>query len=211
MPAKTVQPLMPHDRTGNPSCSIQNSTCSQNKHLRLTPRPKPCAPFWGPKVEGLGFRVLGFRVRPTPRVLPQLRSHRPRQVWLGLDVWGVGGLGVGGGIITVPSAAAVLTCKTQYFGNPHAKTLHSCSRASDYQSIHAQTRMTFMFENITLPKHPCPNYNNVHVREHPITRQFHAQAIIAFVLQVHPSTRNTAPSGTRSMSFPGALMPKHHA
>ena len=30
--------------------------------------------------------------------------------------------------------------------------------------------MTFMFNSIRLPEHTCPNYNNVHVPEHPITR-----------------------------------------
>ena len=104
---------------------------------------------------------LGFKVRPTPRVLPEPRSHRP--------LGSLGGRG-GGRMITVPSAAAILTCKTQFFGNPHAKTPHSCLRASDYQSIDAQAIVTFMFESIPLPEHPCPNYNNIHAQGHPITR-----------------------------------------
>ena len=42
----------------------------------------------------LGFRDLGFRVFPMPRVLPQPRSHRLRQVWFGF--WKFGGRGGGG-------------------------------------------------------------------------------------------------------------------
>ena len=38
----------------------------------------------------------GFSVRPTPGVLPQPRSHRSRQVWLGLEIRG-GGVARGGG------------------------------------------------------------------------------------------------------------------
>ena len=130
-----------------------------------------------------------------PRVLPQPTSHPPRQVWLGLEVFKGGGVG---GIITVNSAAAILACKTLYFGNPHAKTPHSCSRASEYQSIHAQATMTFMFESVPFPEHSCSKASHY--------QTIHAQAIITFALQVHPSARNTAPSGTKSMSFPGALM-----
>ena len=69
--------------------------------------------------------------------------------------------------MTFASATAILTCKTQFLGMPHAKTPHTCSRASDYQSINAQTIMTLTDRRI----------------------------MITFVLQVHPSTRNTAPSG----------------
>ena len=64
-----------------------------------------------------------------PRVPQQPRSHRPRQVWLGLKFGGAGG---GGGVITFASATTILTSKTQYLGNPHARTPPSCSRASDY-------------------------------------------------------------------------------
>ena len=110
-------------------------------------------------------------------------SHSPgliNCVKFGL-AWEVSAGGVGG-IITVSSTAAMLTCKTQCFGNPNATTPHSCLRASDYQSIHVPAIMTFMFESIPLPDHPCA-------------------AITTFVLQLRPSTRNTAPSGAKSMSF----------
>ena len=98
-----------------------------------------------------------------PRVLPLPRSNRPRQVRLGLEVWGGG---VAGG---VPSATAILTCKTQCFGKPHEKH-RILVRKSDYQSIHAQAIMAFMFLSIPLPEHPCPNDNDFHVREHPVNR-----------------------------------------
>ena len=45
-----------------------------------------------------------------------------------------------------------------------------CFRAYVYQSIHAQTIITSMFESIRLPEHPCPNHNNIHVQEHTFTR-----------------------------------------
>ena len=125
-------------------------------------------------------KIEEFRVRPTPRVLPQPRSHRSRQVWLGLEILGRGGgRGGGWGVITFASATAIRTCKTQYFGNPHAKTPHSCLTASDYQSIpaqtimtfisrvshyqniHAQTITTFMFESTPLLDHPSPSHKHV--------------------------------------------------
>ena len=50
-------------------------------------------------------------------------SHSPGlidRVKFGL-AWKFGWSRGGGGILIIPSAAAILTCKAQYFGNPHAK------------------------------------------------------------------------------------------
>ena len=107
--------------------------------MRLCKASPPDAPLLTLAPNGLGFRV-----RPTPRVVSKPRSDRPRQVWLGLEVWG-GGKAMEG-IITVPSAATNLTCKSQHFDT------------------------AVMFDSVRLPKHPCPSHNDVHVREYPITR-----------------------------------------
>ena len=54
--------------------------------------------------------------------------------------------------------------------SPVVCTAPHSQRAYVYQSVHAQTRITSMFESIRLPEHPCPNQKNIHVREHTFVR-----------------------------------------
>ena len=92
------------------------------------------------------------------------------------------------------------------------KTPQSCSTASDYQIIaaqtitimtfmfesthyqssHAQTATEFMLESTLLLDHPSPSHKNVCVTR---ASKYHKHCA----------------QWTKSMSFPGTLMQKHHA
>ena len=65
----------------------------------------------------------------------------------------------------------ILACRVgPLFSGQHVRTIKtSISRFSDYQSIHAGTIITSIFECFPVPKHPCRNHNNIHVRTFRIT------------------------------------------
>ena len=102
-------------------------------------------------VESVGCMVKGlkFMARATQRVFPQPRSHRARQVWLRLEIWGGWGGGAGNYV---------------HFSDSHLNLQNAVFRKPSCKST------AFMFDSIRLLKHACPNQNDVHVRGHPITR-----------------------------------------
>ena len=91
-----------------------------------------------------GFKGLGFAQRPG-------LFDSPSVIDLVLAVWG-GGVG---GAITFASATAILALKRSISGTLLRRhRIHVPEQPADYQSIHAQTIMTFMFESIPVPPKP---------------------------------------------------------
>ena len=66
---------------------------------------------------------------------------------------------------------------------PNHNSANLLMNAPNYQSIHAQAIIPFIFQCMRLPEHPCPSHNPVHVPRAYGHQSIHAQTIIPFIFE----------------------------